>query len=72
MEDRAFSYLTPDERSFFLACYQEKRAPNQLADELGVTLNTVYSRKFKVREKLVRIAAQMMMPCEEVAEEVAV
>ena len=35
-----------------VGCFHDERPPEELARALGVTLNTVYSRKFKLREKL--------------------
>jgi len=35
----------------------------ELAEELGITVNTVYSRKFKIREKLVRIVGELDASC---------
>jgi RNA polymerase sigma-70 factor, ECF subfamily len=55
----ALDRLTSEERSFVVSCYHEERRPEDLAAELGITVNTVYSRKFKIREKLVRIVADL-------------
>lgn len=56
---RALSCLSDDEQEFVASCYRDERAPAELAQELGVTVNTIYSRKFKVRQKLVRIVAEL-------------
>ncbi|MCA9668996.1 MAG: sigma-70 family RNA polymerase sigma factor [Myxococcales bacterium] len=56
---QALAQLTEDEQRFVVSCYRDERAPAELAEELGVTVNTVYSRKFKVRQKLVRIVENM-------------
>jgi RNA polymerase sigma-70 factor (ECF subfamily) len=53
----ALRQLTVDERSFVIECFHAERAPEELARRLGITTNTVYSRKFKIREKLARIVA---------------
>lgn len=58
---QALSRLSAEEQQFIVSCYHEERAPADIARELGVTVNTVYSRKFKVREKLVRIVEDMGM-----------
>jgi RNA polymerase sigma-70 factor (ECF subfamily) len=55
----AFARLNEDDRDFVVACFQEERSPAVLAEELGVSVNTIYSRKFKVRAKLVRIASSI-------------
>jgi RNA polymerase sigma-70 factor, ECF subfamily len=55
----ALGRLTSEERSFVVSCYHDERRPEELAAELGITVNTVYSRKFKIREKLVRIVADL-------------
>ena len=56
---RALSALTREERDFLAACYGEEQAPVALAAELGIRIGTVYSRKFKTREKLAKIVAAL-------------
>lgn len=56
---RALEQLSGEERAFVVSCYHEERRPEEIARELGVALNTVYSRKFKIRAKLVRIVADL-------------
>jgi RNA polymerase sigma factor (sigma-70 family) len=51
----ALERLSCDEREFVVDCFREERSPEELARALGVTTNTVYSRKFKIREKLQKI-----------------
>ena len=51
----ALGQLSPDERRFVVEVFHAERAPEELARQLGVSTNTVYSRKFKIREKLQRI-----------------
>jgi RNA polymerase sigma factor (sigma-70 family) len=51
--------LSSDEREFVLEVYKAERSPEELARNLGITTNTVYSRKFKIREKLARIVANL-------------
>lgn len=53
----ALEQLSPEEREFVFCCYHDEQAPADLARDLGIAVNTVYSRKFKIREKLVRIVA---------------
>lgn len=55
----ALAQLSVDEREFVVGCFREERSPEELARELGVTTNTVYSRKFKIREKLQKIVRSL-------------
>ena len=54
----ALGRLSPDERKFVVEVFHAERAPEELAKQLGITTNTVYSRKFKIREKLQRIVGE--------------
>jgi RNA polymerase sigma-70 factor (ECF subfamily) len=56
---QALGHLTAEEREFVFHCYHEERRPEDLALRLGISVNTVYSRKFKIREKLSRIVADL-------------
>jgi RNA polymerase sigma-70 factor (ECF subfamily) len=56
---RALDRLSSEERAFVFSCFHEERRPEELAAELGITINTIYSRKFKIREKLIRIVADL-------------
>jgi RNA polymerase sigma factor (sigma-70 family) len=51
----ALDQLSGDERAFVIDCFHDERAPEEIARALGVSTNTVYSRKFKIREKLQKI-----------------
>ena len=51
----ALAQLSGEERDFVVDCFRDERPPEELARALGVTTNTVYSRKFKIREKLQKI-----------------
>jgi RNA polymerase sigma factor (sigma-70 family) len=55
----ALRRLSVDERAFVVECFHAERSPEELARTLGVTTNTIYSRKFKIREKLARIVANL-------------
>jgi RNA polymerase sigma-70 factor (ECF subfamily) len=55
----ALDRLSTDERMFVVEVFHAERAPEELAKQLGVTTNTVYSRKFKIREKLQRIVGEL-------------
>ena len=56
---RALGRLSVDERLFVVECFHAERSPEELAKRLGITTNTVYSRKFKIREKLAKIVASL-------------
>ena len=56
---RALDRLSVDERAFVVECFHAERSPEELARRLGITTNTVYSRKFKIREKLAKIVANL-------------
>jgi len=56
---QAIGQLSSEERQFVVSCFHEERRPEELAQELGITVNTVYSRKFKIREKLTRIVSAL-------------
>jgi RNA polymerase sigma factor (sigma-70 family) len=51
----ALDQLSGEERDFVIGCFRDERSPEELARALGVSTNTVYSRKFKIREKLQKI-----------------
>ena len=53
--NQALQQLTESERLFVRYYYQERQTPEQIADAQGISVNTVYSRKSKVREKLKKI-----------------
>jgi RNA polymerase sigma-70 factor (ECF subfamily) len=55
----ALAQLTAEERAFVHDCFHEERSPEEMARERGVSINTVYSRKFKLRDKLARILRSM-------------
>ena len=56
---QALERLSAEERDFVVSCFHEERPPAELALELGVSINTIYSRKFKIRQKLERIVATL-------------
>ena len=62
LANAALASLTRDEQRFVTACFRDERSPARLAAELGISLNTVYSRKFKVRVKLSRLVAKLDRP----------
>ena len=58
----ALDQLSGQERAFVRDCFHDERAPEEIARELGVSTNTVYSRKFKIREKLQKIVQTLDAP----------
>lgn len=50
----ALGQLTDEERDFVRECFHDERSPEEMARERRVSINTIYSRKFKLREKLAR------------------
>jgi RNA polymerase sigma-70 factor (ECF subfamily) len=51
----AVKHLTPTDQEFIRLYYEEQQTPEEIAEASGVSVNTVYSRKNKVRGKLVRL-----------------
>jgi RNA polymerase sigma-70 factor (ECF subfamily) len=51
----AVKHLTPTDQEFIRMYYEEQQTPEEIAEASGVSVNTVYSRKNKVRGKLVRL-----------------
>lgn len=51
----AIAALSPADREFFDLIYDTQLAPEEIARRLGIAVNTVYSRKNKLREKLQRV-----------------
>jgi RNA polymerase sigma-70 factor (ECF subfamily) len=51
----AIQSLPPADRRFLELYYDDELSPEELAAKLGITVNTVYSRKNKLREKLKRL-----------------
>jgi RNA polymerase sigma-70 factor (ECF subfamily) len=56
---RALAQLKAQERTFVLDCLDAHTAADELAHRLGISVNTVHSRKFKIREKLTRIVRRI-------------
>jgi len=52
---RAVALLTPTDQEFIRLYYLEQLTPDEIGVKTGVSVNTVYSRKNKVRAKLVKI-----------------
>jgi RNA polymerase sigma-70 factor (ECF subfamily) len=56
---RALAVMKEDDRQFLIASFHDDRPPAEMARDLGISVNTVYSRRFKVRAKLGRLAARL-------------
>lgn len=54
----AVAELPASDRQFLELYYEQEREPEEIAKIMGISVNTVYSRKNKVREKLRRIIEQ--------------
>jgi RNA polymerase sigma-70 factor (ECF subfamily) len=50
----ALARLSPADRAFLEAWYLEKNQPGELAKRFGISVGTVYSRRFKIQAKLAR------------------
>lgn len=59
---RAVTFLSPTEQEFVARYYVEGLTPEEIAVATGVSVNTVYSRKNKVRAKLVRLVEDLTRP----------
>jgi RNA polymerase sigma-70 factor (ECF subfamily) len=54
----AIQDLPDPDRQFLALYYEHELAPEEIAARLGISVNTVYSRKNKLREKLKRLVAE--------------
>ena len=52
---RAVKHLTATDQEFIQLYYGQQKSPEEIAQITGVSINTVYSRKNKVRGKLVKL-----------------
>lgn len=52
---RAISQLSPEEINFINLCFIKEIEPEKIAQMLGITVSSVYSRKNRIREKIRRI-----------------
>jgi RNA polymerase sigma-70 factor (ECF subfamily) len=55
----AIRELPGGDQEFLSLYYDQELAPEEIAQRMGISVNTVYSRKNKVREKLRRIVEQL-------------
>jgi RNA polymerase sigma-70 factor (ECF subfamily) len=54
----AIRELSASDQEFLHLYYQQELEPEEIARRMGISVNTVYSRKNKVREKLRRVVEQ--------------
>jgi len=54
----AITRLMPDELLFLNLYYEEERSPEQIAEILGVSVGTVYSKKHRLLEKLKKLVEE--------------
>jgi RNA polymerase sigma-70 factor (ECF subfamily) len=59
---QAMQQLSHEERRFMKAWYVDDRPPEELADEFGIAIGTVYSRRFKIQAKLARAVDRLNRP----------
>ncbi|MCB9554560.1 MAG: sigma-70 family RNA polymerase sigma factor [Deltaproteobacteria bacterium] len=56
---QAISRLREDEQRFVRYCFSDELCTKRIAEELGISINTVHSRKFKLRKKITRIVERI-------------
>lgn len=56
--ERLLSHFSRKDRTFVLLYYVESRSPEEIADEMGISVKTVYSKKHKIRTRLERLLEQ--------------
>jgi RNA polymerase sigma factor (sigma-70 family) len=59
---RALSQLKERERTFLYQAVAGRQDTRELARTFGISVNTVHSRKFKIREKLIRLVRRFERP----------
>jgi RNA polymerase sigma-70 factor, ECF subfamily len=59
---RALDELGRDDRAFLEAWYTDGREPETLAKTFGISVGTVYSRRFKIQAKLARSIRRLCKP----------
>ena len=57
---RAIEHLSAADREFVHYYYRMRMEPKQIATRLGISVNTVYSRKNKVKAKLIQIGRRLL------------
>ncbi|MCC6748928.1 MAG: sigma-70 family RNA polymerase sigma factor [Deltaproteobacteria bacterium] len=56
---RALAHLPVEDQRFLWLCFCDERPTADVARELGIAVNTVHSRKFKLRKKLEQLVARL-------------
>jgi len=59
---RALDELPAHDRAFLEAWYLSEREPEDMAGDFGISLGTVYSRRFKIQAKLTRSIRKLCKP----------
>jgi RNA polymerase sigma-70 factor, ECF subfamily len=59
---RALDDLSAHDRAFLEAWYLSEREPEAMAGDFGISLGTVYSRRFKIQAKLTRSIRKLCRP----------
>ncbi len=53
--ERLLETFSSKDRTFVLLYFVESRSPEEIADEMGISVKTVYSKKHKIRTRLERM-----------------
>lgn len=56
---RAVSQLSAEEINFLNLCFIKELAPEKIAEMLGITVSSVYSRKNRIKEKIRKIVKNL-------------
>lgn len=62
---QAITMLTPTDQEFVKLYYGESLSPEEIAEQSGVSVGTIYSRKHKIRGKLMKLVRGLTRPNEE-------
>ncbi len=58
----ALEQLRSKDRCFLEEWYVDDRDPQDLAHQYGISISTVYSRRFKIQERLARVISRLCRP----------
>ncbi len=56
--ERLLSNFSRKDRTFVMLYFVESRSPEEIADEMGISVKTVYSKKHKIRTRLEKLLEQ--------------
>jgi RNA polymerase sigma-70 factor, ECF subfamily len=56
--ERLLASFSRKDRTFVMLYYVESRSPEEIADEMGISVKTVYSKKHKIRSRLEKLLEQ--------------